>query len=196
LSAVAPTETAEGFVAASIDCRTGTQPDAIGNWPSPKPGEEVKEVAEIAAVTPVDKAFALQCSGFWFGSYVFTMIVEGDAETAFVADGTTFDLRFVVNRTWPLNVFEDDTGFTVFVVWNRQAAVYVGRVSGSDDTPVQDATVDIVWLDPSTLVATVTLPGDDIDVRSVRTELIGLIQDEQERTIAQYFDVAIWFAEP
>lgn len=196
LSAVAPTETAEGFVAASIDCRTGTQHDAIGNWPSPKPGEEVKEVAEIAAVTPADEAFNLQCSGFGFGSYVFTMIVEGDAETVFVADGTTFDLRFVVNSTWPLNVFEDDTGFTVFVVWNRQAAVYVGRVSDSDGTPVQDATVDIVWLDPSTLEATVTLPGDDIDVRSVRTELLGLIQDEQERTIAQYFDVAIWFAEP
>ena len=33
--------------------------------------------------------------GAVFGSYVFTMIVDGDAETAFVAEGTTFDLRFV-----------------------------------------------------------------------------------------------------
>ena len=194
VSAVEPA--AGGFVAAVIDdCPTGTQPDAIGSRPSPRPGEEAKEVAEVAAVTPVDKAFGLHCSAVFVGSYVFTMIVEGDAETVFVADGTTFDLRFVVNSTWPQNVYEDDTGFTVFVVWNRQAAVYVGRVSGSDGTPVQDATVDIVWLDPSTLEATVTLPGDDIDVRSMRTELLGLIQDAEERTIAQYFDVAIWTAE-
>lgn len=60
---------------------------------------------------------------------------------------------------------------------------------------VQDATVDIAWLDPWTLEATVTLPGDNIDIRSMRTELSGLIQGAQERTIAQYFDVAIWTAE-
>jgi len=193
LSAVSPTD--EGFVAASINCPPGFPQDAIGRRPSPKPGEEVKEVAEIAAVTPADQAFNLQCSGFSFGSYVFTMIVEGDAETVFVADGTTFDLRFVVNNTWPLNVYEDDSGFTVFIDWNRPAQVYVGSVNDSTNTRIQDATVDIAWLDPSTLEATVTLPGDDIDVRNVRTELSGLTQDAQERTTAQYFDVAIWTAE-
>jgi len=194
LSAV---DAADGeFVAALIDCPAGTQQDATGRRPSPRPGEEVKEVAEIAAVTDIDGAFDLQCSGFGFGSYLFTMIVDGDAETAFVADGTTFDLRFVVNSTWPQNVFEDDTGFTVFVDWNRPAGVYLGNVNDSTNTRIEDATVDIVWLDPSTLEATVTLPGDDIDVRKVRTELSGLTQDAQERTIAQYFDVAIWNATP
>ena len=194
LSAVEPTETAL-FVAALIACASPTQQDATGWRPSPRPGEEAREVAEIAAVTPVAKAFNLQCSGFGYGSYVFTMIVEGDAETVFIADGTTFNLRFVVNSTWPLNVYEDDTGFTVFIVWNRPAEVYVGSVNDSDSTRIPGATVDIVWLDASTLEATVTLPGDDIDVRNVRTELSGLVQDEQERTIAQYFDVAIWVAE-
>ncbi len=195
LSAVEPTETAL-FVAALIACASPTKQDAIGRWPSPRPGEEAREVAEIAAVTPVDKAFDLQCTGFGYGSYVFTMIVEGDAETLLTADGTTFNLQFVVNSTWPQNVFEDDSGFTVFVVWNRPAEVYVGSVNDSTNTRIPDATVDIVWLDASTLEATVALPGDDIDVRNVRTELSGLVQDAQERTIAQYFDVAIWNAEP
>jgi len=193
---VAAIETSEGFVAALIDCPPRTKQDATGRRPSPKPGEEVKEVAEIAAVTATDGAFNLLCSGFFFGSYVFTMIVEGDAETEFVAEGTTFDLRFVVNSTWPQNVFEDDSGFTVFVDWNRPAGVYVGSVNDSNSTRIEGATVDIVWLDPSTLEATVTLPGGDVDVRNVRTELSGLTQDAQERTIAQYFDVAIWNATP
>jgi len=194
VSAVSPTD--EGFVAALIDCPTGMQQDATGRRPSPRAGEEAKEEPEIAAVTPADQAFNLQCSGFGFGSYVFTMIVEGNAESVSKTEGTTFDLRFVVNNTWPQNVYEDDSGFTVFVGWNRPAQVYVGSVNDSSNTRIQDATEDIVWLDPSTLQATVTLPGNDIDVRNVRTELVGLTQDAQEVTTGQYFDVAIWTTEP
>jgi hypothetical protein len=114
----------------------------------------------------------------------------------FALDGTTINLRFIVNNTWPDNVFEDDTGFTVFVDYNKQAGQYVGWVADADHSPVSDATVEIVWLEPTTLAATVKIPGEQVNIRIVRTELLGLIQNDEEVITDRYLDVAIWAAEP
>jgi hypothetical protein len=69
---------------------------------------------------------------------------------------------------------------------------YFGNVTDADRSPVSDATVDVVWLEPTTLEVTVAFPGDDVEVRNVRTELIGIIVDDEGTITAEYHDIAMW----
>lgn len=172
-------------------CPDEFQQDTTGTLKSGVEGE----VAERPSFGDIELAANLTCSAFSFGSYVFTVIVEGDGEILAISENVNYDLRFIVNNQWPDNVYDDDTGFEVLIAWNRLAGVFVGTVNSASRTRIDDAVVDIVWLDPSTVQVTVDLPGDDVEVNRVRVELFILTLDDDGNSTGFFEDIAMWHAE-
>jgi hypothetical protein len=181
-------EADEILVAALTKCPLGLVADTHDD-PDTKTG------AGDSSNTPIDGGFDLVCVGHKPGSHVFTMIVDGDGESLSKADYTSYQVFFVVNNKWPENEFYDDTGFMVLVQWNHLAKQYAGRVSDSGFTPIKDASIDIEWLDVSTLQVVVDLPGDEVDVTETRTEVVVYITDANDNYVYDSFDVAIWTAD-
>lgn len=178
-----------------FDCPPLFQLDVIRRLLS---GEE-GETSEADSDTLIAQASNPACVGYWVGSHVFSLIVEGDGEALSMADNTSYQVSFVVNNRWPENEFYDDTGFTVRVQWQSQAQAFAGQVLSADQfnpQPVEGATTDIEWLDQSTLQVIVELPGDQVDVTEVRAELAVYITDDDGGFVYERYDVAIWKADP
>ena len=126
------------------------------------------------------------------------MIVEGDGESLSKEDYTSYQVKFIVNNDWSNNVYYDDTGFSVLVQWNHLAKEYGWQVVNADQfnpQSIEGATVDIEWLDESTLDVVVELPGDQIEVSEMRIELDVYITDANDNYVYDHRDVAIWTAE-
>ena len=174
------------------DCPEGHQPDTAWNAPTDGKGN----LLEPDSKSDLDRASDIGCTQLYWGSYVFVMTVKGDGESLSTQELTTYDVTFIVNNEWPNNIYYDDTGFDVYVSWNHQNQVYGWQVSDSDRSVVDGASVDIEWLDESTLQVTVDLPSDRVEVTEVRTELDVYISDADDKQVYRHRDVAIWTAEP
>lgn len=176
---------------AYFDCPEGFQLDLIGRLLSGKEGEQREPDAE----TEMDQAGNNTCNRYRVHSHEFTMIVEGDGESLSKEDHTSYQVFFIVNNEWPDNEFYDDTGFMVLVQWNHLAKQYTGRVTDSGFTPIKDASIDIEWLDVSTIQVIVDLPGDEVEVTEVRTEVVVYISDANDNYVYDSRDIAIWTAD-
>ncbi len=176
-----------------FDCPIGYQLDIIRRLLSGKDGEQSEHIAE----TPEAKGSNLACTKYnKRNPHVFALIVEGDGESLSTADNTSYQVRFVVNNEWPLNEYYDDTGFEVLVEWNSLAKQWVGVVRDQQGTRVgNDADVTIEWLDSSTLQVEVDVPGLDVEVTEMRTELNVYVTDDNDVRQYDNFDVAIWHKE-
>ena len=175
------------------DCPIGYQLDIIGRLLSGKDGEQ----SELIAETPEAEGSNVACTKYnKRNPHVFALIVEGDGESLSTADNTSYQVRFVVNNEWPVNEYYDDTGFEVLVEWNRLAKQWVGVVRDQQGTRVgNDADVTIEWLDSSTLQVVVDVPGLDVEVTEMRTELNVYGTDDNDVFQFSNFDVAIWHKE-
>ena len=179
----------------SVNLPDGFQPDTTGRRPSRRDDEDDEEVDEIPADTDGARNSNILGTNSTAGSYVFSMIVEGDGEAQSQDEFTSYQISFIVNNDWPENEFRDPTGFAVLVQWNKQAAEYGTAIIDAGRSPIGEFDAEVVWLDRSTLQVTVDIPGHDVIVTEMRTELDVLIQDENEVFLGQYRDVAIWLAD-
>jgi len=173
-----------------LECPPDFQQDVLGRYLS---GDQ-DEAPEQAAETPEDKDSNQICNRFNHGSYVFTMIVEGDGETRSQIEDTFYEVRFFVNNEWPNNEFYDNTGFEVFVTWNHLAEEWAVTLKDAERAPITDFEAEIEWLDQSTLEVHVTLPDDDVVVNEVRTELNVFVSDDDGKVIYERRDIAEWTA--
>lgn len=186
-------DTSEALTA-YFECPEGFQMDVTGRWMSGRDGEQREPDTE----TEIDRGGNSICNRWRVHSHEFTMIVEGDGEALSMADNTSYQVTFIVNNKWPENEFYDDTGFLVRVQWQRQAQAFAGQVLNADQfnpQPIDGATIDIEWLDQSTLQVIVDIPGNQVDVTEVRTEVNVYITDEDGGFVYERSDVAIWNAE-
>ena len=177
-----------------FECPIGYQLDIIGRLLSGKDGEQ----SELIAETPEAEGSNVACTKYnKRNPHVFALIVEGDGESLSTADNTSYQVRYVVNNEWPLNEYYDDTGFEVLVEWNRLAKHWVGVVRDQQGNRLSnDADVTIEWLDSSTLQVVVDVPGLDVEVTEMRTELNVYVTDDNNVRQYDHFDVAIWHKEP
>ena len=173
------------------DCPIGFQQDIIGRVSS----RQTDPVAESPAETDAEKAANPICTkAETTNSYLFTMILEGDGEWLSAQEYTSYQVRFNVNNEWPGNSFYDDTGFEVFI-WLRGETGYTAEVKDSGWMPFADAEVEVEWVDPSTLQAHVTLPGADVELIEMRTEIYIYATEEDGTFLYDNLDVAIWNAD-
>ena len=132
------------------------------------------------------------------GSYIFSIIVDGDGEKVSKADNTSYQVSFIVNNEWPDNVYFDETGFSVMVQWNSLAQQFGGSISDSRHQPMgrNSYDVQVEWLDASTLQVTADIDGLDIDMTEMRTEIYLYVTDDDGVFLYDNRNVAIWVAEP
>ena len=183
---------AEESVEVPHDCAEGLQPDAT--WIKPTDGKG--NVVEPEPASDRDRASDIDCTRDFSGSYGFTMTVKGDGESLSKEEYTSYQVSFIVNNEWPNNVYYDDTGFAVYVSWQHLAQDYAGQVFDSNFSPMKGTSIEIEWLDESTLQVIVELPGDQIEVIEMRTELDVYISDADDNHVYDHRDVAIWTAQP
>jgi hypothetical protein len=181
-------EADEILVTALIKCPLGLVADAVDD-PTTKTG------AGDGANAPISDGFDVLCIGHDEGSHVFTMMVEGDGESLSKEEHTSYQVSFIVNNEWPNNVYYDDSGFAVHVSWQHLAQAYAWQVFDSDRSLVSGVSVGIEWLDESTLQVIVDLPGDQVEVTEMRTELDLYISDADDNYVYDHRDVAIWTAQ-
>lgn len=174
-----------------LKCPPGFQQDVLGKYLS---GDD-EATQEEPAATADDKAANTICGRFDYRSYVFTMIVEGDGETLSTQPNTFYEVSFVVNNEWPDNYFYDDTGFLVFATWNHLAEQWAVTVSDSLFSRITDFGAEVQWLDQSTLEVHITIPGHDVVVNEVRTELHVFAGDDAGKVIYSRRDIADWHAD-
>jgi len=144
------------------------------------------------------KAGDPKCVKYEKNSHDFFVIVAGDGERFSKDDNTSYQVRFVVNNEWPVNVYYDDTGFEVSVGWNRQVELYGGVVRDQQGNRISnDSDVTVEWLDASTLKVVVNIDAlDDVVVTEVRTEIVVYATDDNGVYLYDSFDIAIWKANP
>ena len=173
-------------------CTGGYQVDTAWNQETDGKGNVTEPESESAR----DAAGDIDRTCVFAGSYGFIMTVKGDGESLSKQDYTSYQVSFIVNNAWPDNVYYDDTGFMVLVQWNHLAEQYTGQTFGNDFSPTKGADVHIEWLDGSTLQVIVDLPGDQIEVTEMRTEVYVYISDADDNYVYDHRDVAIWTAQP
>ncbi|MDW3217191.1 MAG: hypothetical protein R8F63_01150 [Acidimicrobiales bacterium] len=129
------------------------------------------------------------------GSYVFTMTVLGDGESVAMGPSTRwYNPRFVVNNDPATNTYDPGGGFAVDV--NFSGGDVRSNVFDEDFAalPAEQATVDAVWLDPSTLQVTATIDGPQLEVTRMRVEMSVRLQDADGNETATFGNDACWTA--
>jgi hypothetical protein len=184
----------QDFYDGDYHCPGGHQPDTVWNKPTDGKGNLLDSEPEPESARDAASDVAWTC---WFdGSYGFLMTVKGDGESLSKEEYTSYQVSFIVNNEWPNNVYYDSTGFSVYVSWQHLAQAYAWQVFDSDRALVKGASVDIEWLDESTLQVIAELPGDHVEVTEMRTELDVYISDADDNHVYDHRDVAIWTAQP
>jgi hypothetical protein len=135
----------------------------------------------------------IECTGYSSGPHTFTMIVVGDGETMAHAETTRwYNPRFIINEIEPsTRQFIDGMGFYVDVGFEPDGSSDA-QVLDTSFQRIDDATAEVEWLDESTLVIIVDIPGSEITVSLIRIELGARTQDADGIETGTFGDLAIW----
>jgi len=156
------------------------------------------EISGAADQTHVDAELASTASAaaYEVGSHIFTLTVFGDGESVAVAPTTQwYNPRFIVNNDASTNTYEPG-GFAVDVGWwgdakNLQAVVLDENFV---QVPSSETSVDVEWLDPSTLQVTAVIDGPQLEVTNMRVEMSVRLQNADGNTTATFNNDACWTA--
>ncbi len=178
----APVETGPS-VESAIECDDGQQSDDDGDRAGSGGASEADEL--------VAKGTNIQCSSTVTGSYVFTMVVEGDGEAVTQLENLRwYNPRFKVNSDPDTNFFFDEGGFAVDVKWSGAGGLGVG-ITDAERTPIPGAEAIVEWVDAGTLVVTVTGIEDGPPILNSRIELVARLEND-DGTSFDYEDNAIF----
>lgn len=165
-----------------FDCADGLQPD--------DDGDRGGTASSAADDDPAIRQTNIICSGSAKGSFVFTMVVEGDGEAMTRLENLRwYNPRFVVNNDPATNEFFDDTGFAVDVRFTPRGvgtSVFDGTLT---PIPESDYEATVEWTDPSTLVVTVSGFREELAIVNSRIELVARIENA-DGTSADFEDDA------
>jgi len=156
------------------------------------------EISGAADQTYVPQELASTASGaaFEVGSYIFTLTVFGDGETVSTAPTTKwYNPRFIVNNDASTNTYEPG-GFAVDVGWWGDDKKLDAAVLDENFTrmPAAEASVDVEWLDSSTLRVITTIEGPQIEVTNMRVEMSVRLQNSEGATTRTFNNDACWTA--
>ena len=158
------------------------------------PGADAVAIAAAAGdvVTQARLAGEVTYTGYALGSHIFTMGVAGDGETVSTHPDTLwYNPRFVVNHD-ENNVPLGPDAFTVDIGWSNDGTPGANTRDSSFQA-LREVEGTVVWLDPSTLQVTVSgADVDDVEVISVRMELVGRIGELDGPTLANIEGNGCW----
>jgi len=176
----------EPLTTPAIECAAGQQAD--------DDGDRVGSGAADAADELVAKGTNIQCSSTTRGSYVFTMVVEGDGEAVTQLENLRwYNPRFIVNSDPDTSSFFDEGGFTVDVKWSGAGGLGVG-ITDVDRAPIPGAEAVVEWVDTGTLVVTVTGIENEPPIINSRIELVVRLENGDGRSF-DYEDNALFVAD-